>query len=166
LIKKAYSRHVEIYRDLTRSASFSQAAEDRKACELGQMVTGIAHESATRSPASSVTRRPLLRRDSLGGSHEARQISRSGARQRYPAATFAFRRDSRPSGVALRLIRVVTRTLELSASTPQPRISRELDLDPVLRSQRRIRATPASPDEPDRESRHAIEAQVKAALSG
>ena len=127
---------VEIYRDLTAQRVFqSKLLQTEKLAELGQMVTGIAHELS--NPLTSIlgyAQRLLLRRDPLGDSHEARQIfqeaERAGAilRQLLLSA-----RDSRPERSRVALNQIVSRALELQRfSGAAENIRVQLDLDPVL----------------------------------
>ena len=127
---------VEIYRDLTAQRVFqSRLLQTEKLAELGQMVTGIAHELS--NPLTSIlgyAQRLLLRHDLIGHSHEAHQIfqeaERAGAilRQLLLSA-----RDSRPERRRVALNQVVSRTLELQRFSPAPgNIHLAVDLDPVL----------------------------------
>jgi len=101
------------------------------------MVTGIAHELS--KPAHQHPRLraapPFLRRDSLGGSHEARQIFQEAERASAILRQLLLSRQGTrvPSDVALRLIRLLLALSNFSASTPQPRIfAWNSILDPVL----------------------------------
>jgi signal transduction histidine kinase/CheY-like chemotaxis protein len=127
---------VEIYRDLTAQRVFqSRLLQTEKLAGLGQMVTGIAHELS--NPLTSIlgyAQRLLLRRDPVGGSHEARQIFQEAER-----ATTILRqlllsaRESRPERRRVALNQVVSRTLELQRfSAAAENIRLQLDLDPVL----------------------------------
>jgi signal transduction histidine kinase/CheY-like chemotaxis protein len=167
--KGALLGHVEIYRDLTAQRVFqSKLLQTEKLAELGQMVTGIAHELS--NPLTSIlgyAQRLLLRRDSLGGSQEARQIFQEAERASAILRQLLLSaRDSRPERRRVALNQVVTRTLELqrfSAATENIRV--ELDLDPVL---------PFVNGDPGQlqqvlmnligNSRHAIEAQGKGGI--
>ncbi len=160
---------MEIYRDLTAQRVFqSKLLQTEKLAELGQMVTGIAHELS--NPLTSIlgyAQRLLLRRDSLGGSQEARQIFQEAERASAILRQLLLSaRDSRPERRRVALNQVVTRTLELqrfSATTENIRV--ELDLDPVL---------PFVNGDPGQlrqvlmnligNSRHAIEAQGKGGI--
>jgi two-component system NtrC family sensor kinase len=128
--------HVEIYRDLTAQRVFqSKLLQTEKLAELGQMVTGIAHELS--NPLTSIlgyAQRLLLRRDSLGGSHEARQIFQEAERASAILRQLLLSaRDSRPERRRIALNQVVSRTLELQRfSSAAENIRVELDLDPVL----------------------------------
>jgi len=134
--KGALLGHVEIYRDLTAQRVFqSKLLQTEKLAELGQMVTGIAHELS--NPLTSIlgyAQRLLLRRDSLGGSHEARQIFQEAERASAILRQLLLSaRDSRPERRRVALNQVVTRTLELQRfNSAAENIRVELDLDPVL----------------------------------
>jgi signal transduction histidine kinase/ActR/RegA family two-component response regulator len=127
---------IEIYRDLTAQRVFqSKLLQTEKLAELGQMVTGVAHELS--NPLTSIlgyAQRLLLRRDGLGDSPEARQIFQEAER----ASTILRQlllsaRDSRPERRRVALNQVAARTLELQRFSPAPsNILVELDLDPVL----------------------------------
>ena len=127
---------VEIYRDLTAQRVFqSKLLQTEKLAELGQMVTGIAHELS--NPLTSIlgyAQRLLLRRDSLGGSHEARQIFQEAERASAILRQLLLSaRESRPERRRVALNQIVSRTLELqrfSSATENIRV--ELELDPVL----------------------------------
>ncbi|HXN50394.1 MAG TPA: ATP-binding protein [Candidatus Acidoferrum sp.] len=134
--KGALLGRVEIYRDLTAQRVFqSKLLQTEKLAELGQMVTGIAHELS--NPLTSIlgyAQRLLLRRDPMGGSHEARQIfqeaDRAGAilRQLLLSA-----RDSRPERRRVALNQVASHALELQRfSLAADNVHVQLDLDPVL----------------------------------
>ena len=134
--KGALLGRVEIYRDLTAQRVFqSKLLQTEKLAELGQMVTGIAHELS--NPLTSIlgyAQRLLLRRDPAADSYEARQIfqeaERAGAilRQLLLSA-----RHSRPERLRVALNRVVSRTLELERiNTKAENIRVQLDLDPLL----------------------------------
>jgi len=134
--KGALVGRVEIYRDLTAQRIFqSKLLQTEKLAELGQMVTGIAHELS--NPLTTIlgyAQRLLLRRDSLGGSHEARQIFQEAERaSAILRQVLLSARESRPERRRMALNQVVSRTLELlrfSSATGHIRL--ELDLDPVL----------------------------------
>jgi len=134
--KGALLGRVEIYRDLTAQRVFqSKLLQTEKLAELGQMVTGIAHELS--NPLTSIlgyAQRLLLRRDSLGGSHEARQIFQEAERASAILRQLLLSaRDSRPERRRVALNQVVTRTLELQRfNSAAENIRVELDLDPVL----------------------------------
>jgi signal transduction histidine kinase/ActR/RegA family two-component response regulator len=127
---------VEIYRDLTAERVFqSKLLQTEKLAELGQMVSGIAHELS--NPLTSIlgyAQRLLLRRDVLGDSPEARQIFQEAER----ASTILRQlllsaRDSRPERRRLALNQVVSRTLELQRFSPaSDNVRVQLDLDSVL----------------------------------
>jgi signal transduction histidine kinase/ActR/RegA family two-component response regulator len=128
--------HVEIYRDLTAQRVFqSRLLQTDKLAELGQMVTGIAHELS--NPLTSIlgyAQRLLLRRDPMGDSHEARQIFQEAER-----ATAILRqlllsaRESRPERRSVALNQIVSRTLELQRfSLAADNVHVQLDLEPVL----------------------------------
>jgi signal transduction histidine kinase/CheY-like chemotaxis protein len=127
---------VEIYRDLTAQRTFqSKLLQTEKLAELGQMVTGIAHELS--NPLTSIlgyAQRLLLRRDSLGDSHEARQIFQEAERASAILRQLLLSaRDSRPERRRVSLNQVVSRALELQRfSSAADKIRLELDLDPVL----------------------------------
>jgi len=167
--KGALLGHVEIYRDLTAQRVFqSKLLQTEKLAELGQMVTGIAHELS--NPLTSIlgyAQRLLLRRDPLGGSHDARQIFQEAERASAILRQLLLSaRDSRPERRRVALNQVVTRTLELQRfNSAAENIRVELDLDPVL---------PFVNGDPGQlqqvlmnligNSRHAIEAQGKGGI--
>ena len=134
--KGALLGRVEIYRDLTAQRLFqSKLQQTEKLAELGQMVTGIAHELS--NPLTSIlgyAQRLLLRRDSLGDSQEARQIFQEAERASAILRQLLLSaRDSRPERRRVSLNQVVSRTLELQRfSSADDKIRVELDLDPVL----------------------------------
>lgn len=158
--------HLEIYRDLTAQRVFqSKLLQTEKLAELGQMVTGIAHELS--NPLTSIlgyAQRLLVRRDSLGGSHEARQIFQEAERASAILRQLLLSaRASRPERRRVALNQVVSRALELQRfNAAANNIRVELDLDPVL---------PFIPGDPGQlqqvlmnligNSRHAIEGQGK-----
>jgi two-component system NtrC family sensor kinase len=127
---------VEIYRDLTAQRVFqSKLLQTEKLAELGQMVTGIAHELS--NPLTSIlgyAQRLLLRRDPAGDSHEARQIFQEAERASAILRQLLLSaRDSRPERHRVALNQVVSRTLELQRfNTKAENIRVQLDLDPVL----------------------------------
>ncbi|MCU1240627.1 MAG: hypothetical protein JWO71_1353 [Candidatus Acidoferrum typicum] len=127
---------VEIYRDLTAQRVFqSKLLQTEKLAELGQMVTGIAHELS--NPLTSIlgyAQRLLLRRDPAGDSHEARQIFQEAERASAILRQLLLSaRDSRPERHRVALNQVVSRTLELQRfNTKAGNIRVQLDLDPVL----------------------------------
>ena len=134
--KGVLSGRVEIYRDLTAQRVFqSRLLQTDKLAELGQMVTGIAHELS--NPLTSIlgyAQRLLLRRDARGDSHEARQIFQEAER----ASTILRQlllsaRESRPERRRVALNQVVSRTLELQRfSLAADNVHVQLDLEPVL----------------------------------
>jgi signal transduction histidine kinase/CheY-like chemotaxis protein len=134
--KGALLGRVEIYRDLTAQRVFqSKLVQTEKLAGLGQMVTGIAHELS--NPLTTIlgyAQRLLLRRDSLGGSHEARQIFQEAERASAILRQLLLTaRESRPERRRVALNQVVSRTLELQRfSSSAENIRVELDLDPVL----------------------------------
>jgi len=134
--KGALLGRVEIYRDLTAQRVFqSKLLQTEKLAELGQMVTGIAHELS--NPLTSIlgyAQRLLLRRDSLGDSQEARQIFQEAERASAILRQLLLSaRDARPERRRVSLNQVVSRTLELQRFTSAAdKIRVELDLDPVL----------------------------------
>jgi signal transduction histidine kinase/CheY-like chemotaxis protein len=162
----AFVGRVEIYRDLTAQRVFqSKLLQTEKLAELGQMVTGIAHEIS--NPLTSIlgyAQRLLVRRDPLGGSPEVRQIFQEAERASAILRQLLLSaRESRPERRRVALNQVVTRTLELQRfSAAAGAIRVELDLDPVM---------PLIHGDPGRlqqvlmnlisNSRHAIEAQGK-----
>jgi len=127
---------VEIYRDLTAQRVFqSKLLQTDKLAELGQMVTGIAHELS--NPLTSIlgyAQRLLLRRDPAGGSHEARQIYQEAERASAILRQLLLSaRESRPERRRVALNQVVSRTLELQRySLPADKVRVQLDLEPVL----------------------------------
>jgi len=127
---------VEIYRDLTAQRVFqSKLLQTEKLAEVGQMVTGIAHELS--NPLTSIlgyAQRLLLRRDPAGDSHEARQIFQEAERASAILRQLLLSaRDSRPERHRVALNQVVSRTLELQRfNTKAGNIRVQLDLDPVL----------------------------------
>lgn len=127
---------VEIYRDLTAQRMFqSKLLQTEKLAELGQMVTGIAHELS--NPLTSIlgyAQRLLLRSGGTGQAHEARQIleeaERASAILRQLLSTA---RESRPERRRVALNQVVSRTMELQRfSLAAEKVRLELDLEPVL----------------------------------
>jgi signal transduction histidine kinase/ActR/RegA family two-component response regulator len=127
---------VEIYRDLTAQRVFqSKLLQTEKLAELGQMVTGIAHELS--NPLTSIlgyAQRLLLRRDSAGDSNEARQIFQEAERASAILRQLLLSaRDSRPEWRRVALNQVVSRTLELQRfNTTAENVRVQLDLDPLL----------------------------------
>lgn len=134
--KGAFVGSVEVYRDLTDQRLFqSKLLQTEKLVELGQMVTGIAHELS--NPLTSIlgyAQRLLLRRDAAGDSHEARQIFQEAERASAILRQLLLSaRESRPERRRVALNQVVSRTLELqrfNATAEDIRV--QLDLDPVL----------------------------------
>ena len=127
---------VEIYRDVTAQYVFqSKLAQTEKLAELGQMLTGIAHELS--NPLTGIlgyAQRLLLRHDRFGDSHEARQIYQEAERASAILRQLLLSaRDSRPERRRVALNQVVSRTLELQRFNPAAdNIRVELDLEPVL----------------------------------
>jgi signal transduction histidine kinase/CheY-like chemotaxis protein len=127
---------VEIYRDLTAQRVFqSKLLQTEKLAELGQMVTGVAHELS--NPLTSIlgyAQRLLLRPDSRGDSHEARQIFQEAERASAILRQLLLSaRESRPERRRVALNQVVSHTLELqSFSAAAENIRVELDFDPAL----------------------------------
>ena len=134
--KGAFLGRVEIYRDLTAQRVFqSNLLQTGKLAELGQMVTGVAHELS--SPLTSIlgyAQRLLVRSDSAGGSHEARQIFQEAERASAILRQLLFSaRESRPERRRVALNQVVSRTLELQQfNATVKNILIQRDLDPVL----------------------------------
>ena len=134
--KGVLSGRVEIYRDLTAQRVFqSKLLQTDKLAELGQMVTGIAHELS--NPLTSIlgyAQRLLLRRDVLGDSHEARQIFQEAERASAILRQLLLSaRESRPERRRVALNQVVSRTLELQRfSLAADNVHVQLDLEPVL----------------------------------
>ena len=134
--KGVLSGRVEIYRDLTAQRVFqSKLLQTDKLAELGQMVTGIAHELS--NPLTSIlgyAQRLLLRRDALGDSHEARQIFQEAERASVILRQLLLSaRESRPERRHVALNQVVSRTLELQRfSLAADNVHVQLDLEPVL----------------------------------
>ena len=132
----AVAGRVEIYRDLTAQRVFqSKLLQTEKLAELGQMVTGIAHELS--NPLTSIlgyAQRLLLRRDAAGDSHEARQIFQEAERASAILRQMLLSaRDSRPERRRVALNQVVSRTLELQRfNSTAENIRVQLDLDAVL----------------------------------
>jgi signal transduction histidine kinase/ActR/RegA family two-component response regulator len=127
---------VEIYRDLTAQRVFqSRLLQTDKLAELGQMVTGIAHELS--NPLTSIlgyAQRLLLRRDAIGESHEARQIFQEAERASAILRQLLLSaRESRPERRRVALNQVVSGTLELQRfSLAADNVHVQLDLEPVL----------------------------------
>ncbi len=127
---------VEIYRDLTAQRVFqSKLLQTDKLAELGQMVTGIAHELS--NPLTSIlgyAQRLLVRRDAIGDSHEARQIFQEAERASAILRQLLLSaRDSRPERRRVALNQVVSRTLELQHfSLAADNVHVQLDLEPAL----------------------------------
>jgi two-component system NtrC family sensor kinase len=134
--KGALVGRIEIYRDLTPQRIFqSKLLQTEKLAELGQMVTGIAHELS--NPLTSIlgyAQRLLLRRNSDGNSHEVRQIFQEAERASAILRQLLLSaRDSRLERRRVELNQVVSRTLELQRfDTTTENIRMQLDLDPVL----------------------------------
>ena len=134
--KGSFVGRVEVYRDLTAHRVFqSKLLQTEKLAELGQMVTGIAHELS--NPLTSIlgyAQRLLLRRDAAGDSHEARQIFQEAERaSAILRQLLRSARESRPERRRVALNQVVARTLELQRfNAPAENIRVQLDLDPVL----------------------------------
>jgi signal transduction histidine kinase/CheY-like chemotaxis protein len=134
--KGALIGRVEIYRDVTAQRVFqSKLLQTEKLAELGQMVTGIAHELS--NPLTSIlgyAQRLLLRHDRYGDSHEARPIFQEAERASAILRQLLLSaRDSRPERSRVALNQVVSRTLELQRfSSGADNIRVELDLEPVL----------------------------------
>jgi signal transduction histidine kinase/ActR/RegA family two-component response regulator len=134
--KGALIGRLEIYRDLTAQRVFqSRLLQTEKLAELGQMVTGIAHELS--NPLTSIlgyAQRLLLRHDHIGNSHEVRQIFQEAERASAILRQLLLSaRDSRPERRRVALNQVVSRTLQLQRFSPAAgNIRVELDLDPVL----------------------------------
>jgi signal transduction histidine kinase/ActR/RegA family two-component response regulator len=127
---------VEVYRDLTAQRVFqSKLLQTEKLAEVGQMVTGIAHELS--NPLTSIlgyAQRLLLRRDPAGNSSEARQIFQEAERASAILRQLLLSaRESRPERHRVALNQVVSRTVELQRfNTKAGNIRVQLDLDPVL----------------------------------
>jgi len=134
--KGALLGRVEIYRDLTAQRVFqSKLLQTDKLAELGQMVTGIAHELS--NPLTSIlgyAQRLLLRRDSAGDSQEARQIFQEAERASGILRQLLLSaRENRPERRRIALNQIVSRTLELQHfSLAADNIHVQLDLEPVL----------------------------------
>jgi signal transduction histidine kinase/ActR/RegA family two-component response regulator len=134
--KGALLGRVEIYRDLTAQRLFqSKLLQTEKLAELGQMVTGIAHELS--NPLTSIlgyAQRLLLRRDPVGESHEARQIFQEAERASAILRQLLLSaRESLPERRRVALNQVVSRALELQRfSLASDDIHVQLDLEPVL----------------------------------
>jgi two-component system NtrC family sensor kinase len=134
--KGALVGRVEIYRDLTAQRVFqSKLLQTDKLAELGQMVTGIAHELS--NPLTSIlgyAQRLLLRRDSAGDSQEARQIFQEAERASGILRQLLLSgRENRPERRRIALNQIVSRTLELQRfSLAADNIHVQLDLEPVL----------------------------------
>ena len=136
--KGSFVGSVEVYRDLTAQRLFqSKLLQTEKLAELGQMVTGVAHELS--NPLTSIlgyAQRLLLRRDPAGDSHEARQIFQEAERASAILRQLLLSaRESRPERRRVALNQVVSRTLELQrVNATAENIRVQLDLDPVLPS--------------------------------
>jgi two-component system NtrC family sensor kinase len=114
---------------------FQSKLQTDRLAELGRMVTGIAHELS--NPLTSIlgyAQRLLLRSDSTGDYHEARQIFQEAER-----ATAILRQlllsatESRPERRRVALNQVITRSLELQCfSLAAGDVHVQLDLEPVL----------------------------------
>jgi len=134
--KGLFLGRVEIYRDLTAQRVFqSRLLQTDKLAELGQMVTGIAHELS--NPLTSIlgyAQRLLLRRDAIGESHEARQIFQEAERASAILRQLLLSaRESRPERRRVALNQVISRTLELQHfSLAADNVHVQLDLEPVL----------------------------------
>ncbi len=134
--KGSFVGRVEVYRDLTAQRVFqSKLLQTEKLAELGQMVTGIAHELS--NPLTSIlgyAQRLLLRRDPAGDSHEARQIFQEAERASAILRQLLLSaRESRPERRSVALNQVVSRALELQRfNATAENIRVQLDLDPVL----------------------------------
>jgi signal transduction histidine kinase/ActR/RegA family two-component response regulator len=133
--KGAFSGHLEIYHDLTAQRVFqSKLLQTEKLAELGQMVTGVAHELS--NPLTSILgyAQRLLRNDAAGGSHEARQIFQEADRASAILRQLLLSaRQSPPERRRVALNQVIARTLELqNFNGTAGNIHVQLDLDPVL----------------------------------
>jgi len=134
--KGRFLGRVEIYRDLTAQRVFqSRLLQTDKLAELGQMVTGVAHELS--NPLTSIlgyAQRLLLRRDAIGESHEARQIFQEAERASAILRQLLLSaRESRPERRRVALNQVISRTLELQHfSLAADNVHVQLDLEPVL----------------------------------
>jgi len=134
--KGVFLGRVEIYRDLTAQRVFqSKLLQTDKLAELGQMVTGVAHELS--NPLTSIlgyAQRLLLRRDAFGESHEARQIFQEAERASAILRQLLLSaRESRPERRRVALNQVISRTLELQHFSPaSDNVRVQLDLEPVL----------------------------------
>jgi two-component system NtrC family sensor kinase len=132
----SFAGRVEIYRDLTAQRVFqSKLVQTERLAELGQMVTGVAHELS--NPLTSIlgyAQRLLVRRDSGGNSPEARQIFQEAER----ASTILRQllqsaRQSPPERRRVALNQVVSHSMELQRFNQEVEdVHLQLDLDPVL----------------------------------
>ena len=127
---------VEIYRDLTAQRVFqSKLLQTEKLAELGQMLTGMAHELS--NPLTSIlgyAQRLLLRHDAAGHSHEARQIFQEAERASAILRQLLLSaRESHTERRRVALNQVVSRAVELqSFGLASEKVRMELDLEPVL----------------------------------
>jgi two-component system NtrC family sensor kinase len=134
--KGIFIGRVEIYRDLTAQRVFqSKLVQTEKLAELGQMVTGIAHELS--NPLTTIVgyaQRLLTRRDAAGESQEARQIFQEAERASAILRQLLLSaRESRPERRRVALNQVVSRSLELQRfNLAADNMHLQLDLDPVL----------------------------------